>query len=85
MKLVPEAKNWWKMASNWAFGAIATAAAVLPAYSDLPPEVQSVIPPSYKPLVIGGLAVLGIVARLVKQRSVDCPPKPEPGTQLPGP
>ena len=69
--LVLNASNAWRMASNWA---MATAGTVFAIYLSLPAEQQKTIiehlpvPPWVMPIAA---TVLGIVARIWPQKSVD--------------
>ncbi len=67
MKLVDEAKNWYKMFS---IQAQLAAGAVLGAWQMIPEDLKAVFPPN----VVFGIAMvllaLGIGGRLIKQESV---------------
>lgn len=68
MKLVDNAKHWYKMFS---LQANALNVSFLGTWSILPPRFQEVLP---VPVVIGiavGLLLLGTLGRLVKQASVE--------------
>lgn len=68
MKLVDNAKSWYKMFS---MQANALNVSFLATWSLLPPKFQEVLP---IPAVIGitiGLLILGTIGRLVKQDSVN--------------
>lgn len=68
MKLVDNAKSWYKMFS---MQANALNVSFLATWSLLPPKFQEILP---VPVVIGvavSLLILGTVGRLVKQNNVD--------------
>lgn len=70
MKLIPEARHWWRMFSMRAMSA---ATALLSAWAALPDELQARLPGR---LVVGvaiALLVLGMLGRLVQQDSVRPP------------
>ena len=64
MKLVIEASRAWRWFSVQALGALA----VLPlVWQTFPPELQAWIPPEWRPYILAGVAIGGIVGRLIDQ------------------
>lgn len=63
MHLIPEAKQWYKMASNWLFAAIAILSGVEAKWD----VFSTVLPEAWYPYVVAILAFLGIIARLINQ------------------
>lgn len=64
MKLVDNARQAWRWFSVQAMAIIA----VLPLiWEQMPPEVLAVIPAVWLPWIAAGMALLGLVGRLVKQ------------------
>ena len=78
IKLIDEAKQWYKFASLWlntAAGAIVSILTVFPdaaiqVWSIMPSEFKSSIPASYMPLIGVGVLVCGIIAVFIKQESI---------------
>ena len=64
MNLVPYASKWYRLTSIWVFIAIGVVSAVQPYLADL--GVSGAI----QDKVTAGLAVLGVIARLIGQPSV---------------
>lgn len=64
MKLVDDAKSWWKWFS---VQAMALALAVQGAWEVMPADMKSSIPSQYVTYITLGLLVLGIAGRVVKQ------------------
>jgi hypothetical protein len=64
MKPVADWRNAWKFYSVQAFVAIA---ALQAAWETLPPEAMSVIPETWRGYVTLGLALAGLVGRLIPQ------------------
>ncbi len=74
MKLIPEARHWWRMFSMQAMSAVT---ALLGAWGAMPDALQARLPGR---LVVGvaiALLVLGMVGRLMQQDSVR-PPSGDP-------
>lgn len=67
MKLIPEAKRWWRMFS---IQAQAVALAVLGAWQVMPAELQDKVPPVVVFAVAMVLLVAGIAGRLIDQPKV---------------
>jgi hypothetical protein len=67
MKLIPEIKSAWKMFS---IQAQTLALAILGAWTTIPPELKSNLPPDLVYWMAMGLMVAGIVGRLIQQPSV---------------
>lgn len=64
MRIVPEARKAWK----WFSVQVLTVIAALPiVWEQLPPEAHDLVPAAYQPWVISGLALVGIIGRLIKQ------------------
>jgi hypothetical protein len=72
MKLIPDARNWWKLHSNWVFGLFA----VFPVVWLSSPDLQAMLPPKLVSEIAPVVAVLGIAARMRKQALK--PPMPKP-------
>lgn len=70
--LIPNAKNWWKLHSNWIFGLFA----VFPVVWLSSPDLQAMLPPKLVSGIAPIVAILGILARVHKQ--VIDPPLPKP-------
>lgn len=87
MKLVDDAKVWWKL---WSLrlGALGTAVttiliaspdAMLFAWNLLPLDLRASIPPQYVPLIGVFIFVMSMAARLVKQEKLTKEPKHDAG------
>lgn len=64
MKLVPD----WRRAWRWfSVQALAVLAALPVAWAELPPDVQAMLPETWRPWLLAGLALAGLVGRLVDQ------------------
>lgn len=64
MKLVPD----WRRAWRWfSVQALAVLAALPVAWAELPPDVQAMLPEAWRPWLLAGLALAGLVGRLVDQ------------------
>jgi len=70
MKLVDNAKSWWKMFSMQA-QVINTA--LLVSWQSLPSTLQTILPVQYLLIIAVGLLILGMVGRMVKQDNIDAP------------
>lgn len=70
--LIPDARNWWKLHSNWVFGLFA----VFPVVWLSSPDLQAMLPPKLVSEIAPVVAVLGIAARMRKQAIK--PPLPKP-------
>ena len=64
MRLVEEARTAWRWFSVQALAVIAVIPLV---WEQLPPEAHALIPEAWRPWAITGVALAGIVGRLVKQ------------------
>lgn len=64
MKLVDNARDFWRWHSTWA---IAILAALPMVWAELPDDVKAMIPPDWRPWVALALGVAGIALRLRKQ------------------
>ena len=64
LKLVDDAKNAWSWVSMWC---MTIAGAVQGAWMFLPDEMKASVPANIVQWVTGGLLVLGVAGRLVKQ------------------
>jgi cyanate permease len=79
MKLVPEWRSWWRMSSTWfqaaaaAFFSYLTAVpdAAIQLWSVLPEDLRQAFPPGYVKWFGVALIAIGIVARLVRQPSLN--------------
>lgn len=67
MKLVPEARNWWRMFS---VQSMIAAGAIQSAWIALPVELQQNIPDSWVRIATVAIIVLGVIGRLVDQPKV---------------
>ena len=61
--LIPNARQWWKLHSNWVFGLFA----VFPVVWLSSPDLQAMLPPKLVSEIAPVVAVLGILARVRKQ------------------
>jgi len=61
--LIPNARQWWKLHSNWIFGLFA----VFPVVWLSSPDLQAMLPPKLVSEIAPVVAVLGILARVRKQ------------------
>lgn len=61
---IPEAKHFWKMASNWMFLAIAILTGIKEQWHD---TFAAVVPDSWYPYLVAIIALLGILARVINQ------------------
>lgn len=67
MKLV----QGWQSAIKWhSMQVLALLAAVPVLWEQVPVEIKALIPEQYNPWIVTGLAIIGMVLRLVKQPSV---------------
>lgn len=67
MKLIPQAKRWYRMASIWF---MTLAGAVQTTWELVPPDLKAGIPPNVVYGVTMALLFAGIVGRLVAQKKV---------------
>lgn len=68
MKLVDDARNWWRWHSTW----IAAVMAALPlAWSELPDDLKAYIPEAWGPWIASGMFVVFMVGRLRKQTETE--------------
>lgn len=72
MKLIDEARHWWRMFSVQAMGA---ALAIQGAWEALPDDMKASIPHEWVTRTTATLLVLGLLGRLVRQDKV---PKDKP-------
>ena len=63
LNLIPNARQWWKLHSNWIFGLFA----VFPVVWLSRPDLQAMLPPKLVSEIAPVVAVLGILARVRKQ------------------
>lgn len=70
--LIPDARHWWKLHSNWVFGLFAVFPVVWLSSSDL----QAMLPPKAVSAIAPVAAVIGILVRMRKQALN--PPLPKP-------
>ena len=64
MQLVQDARRAWR----WFSVQVLTLLAVLPLiWEQMPPETHALVPETWRPWIITGLALIGIGGRLVKQ------------------
>ena len=64
MKLIPD----WKQAWRWHSTQIMAALAALPlVWMELPDDAKAYIPDEWRPFIVAGLAVVGIIGRLRDQ------------------
>ena len=75
MRLVDEAKQWYKMFSIWA---MSVALAIQGAWVMMPQELLSSLDPVLVKYTTIGLLVFGIFGRLVQQDSIKPPEPKEP-------
>ena len=68
MKLIPEARNWWRMFSQQAFIA---AGALQGAWLMLAPEQKASVPEVYVTVLTICVVALGFLGRLIDQPSVN--------------
>lgn len=67
VKLIPEARNWWRMFSQWAFIA---AGALQGAWLVLDDAQRAALPDNAISIITGAVVVLGFVGRLIDQPKV---------------
>ena len=67
MKLIPEAKKWWRMFS---VQAMLAAGAIQGAYIALPADMQALIPDNWMRIITFAVLGLGAVGRLIEQPKV---------------
>ena len=78
MQLIPEFKQAWKFATLWLQGAAYTFLTYVALFPDsalyvwniLPADVKSAMDPKYVALIGTALGVLAMVARVIKQKSI---------------
>ena len=63
LNLIPNARQWWRLHSNWVFGLFA----VFPVVWLSSPDLQAMLPPKLVSEIAPVVAVLGIAARMRKQ------------------
>lgn len=78
MKLIDNARAWWKMFSMQAY---ALALAMLGAWQALPPAWQALVPTSYLMPAVMVVLLAGAVGRLVKQDGVSGAPPADPSAE----
>lgn len=65
MKLVSDWRDTWRYYSTQALIALA----IFPVlWSELPPDVQDMLPAEWRPWLLSAMAVAGAASRMVKQR-----------------
>jgi di/tricarboxylate transporter len=64
MKLVDDARRAWRWFSVQALAVLAVVPLI---WGELPPEVTALIPAGWHPYILAGVAVAGIMGRLVDQ------------------
>lgn len=67
MKLVNNAKQFYKMWSVWAFAAIS----VIPLIEENWGYFSEIIPGEYHAYVVASFGIVGIILRVIKQRGID--------------
>lgn len=67
VKLIPEARNWWRMFSQWAF---IVAGALQGAWMYLDESQRALMPDNAVNVITGAVVVLGFIGRLVDQPKV---------------
>jgi membrane protease YdiL (CAAX protease family) len=65
MKLVQDAKDWWKWYSTWA---MAFAASLPFAWAALPPDLKAAIPDNWMPYFTLAILLVGMAGRVVDQK-----------------
>ena len=68
MKLVPNARRAWRWFSVQALAVIAALPLV---WTQIPPDVQAMLPDAWRPWVLTAIALAGMVGRLVVQGGSD--------------
>lgn len=72
MKLVSDARNWWKWHSTWVFAVLA----IFPAVWLASPDLQALLPPRLVSIIAPPVAAIGFFLRL-RAQAVKLPtPKP---------
>lgn len=69
VRLIPEARNWWRMFSQWAFMA---AGALQSAWLYLDDAQRQLLPEGAVNVVTVTVVALGFIGRLVDQPKVRC-------------
>lgn len=64
MKLVSNANQGWKMASNWVFILIAVLTVIQQEWAEV---FSPIMPAEWYPYIVGALSLLGVAARLIDQ------------------
>lgn len=65
MKLVPNWRQCWRWQSTWFLSALA----VLPVvWMELPPDAKDYVPEPFRPYIVAGLAISGLIGRIRHQR-----------------
>lgn len=64
MKLVDDAKDFWKWYSTWA---MSLAAAIPFAWQEAPQDIKDKIPEEWMPWIVAAVLVAGLVGRVKKQ------------------
>ena len=72
IELVPEWKQFWKMASFWVYVVIGAMPDIYSGLTAAGLLDEGALPP-FVVYVIRGLAAVGIIARLIKQKSLEAP------------
>jgi hypothetical protein len=79
MKLIDEAKHWWRMLCMQAMG---VAVAVQAAWLQVPDDMKAVFPHEWEQYLTIALLLFGMAGRLVKQGDI---PKPSDAPSAPVP
>jgi hypothetical protein len=66
MKLIKDASRAWRFFSVQAMAVLAALPLV---WQQIPPDVQDMLPPDWRPWVLTAIAIGGIIGRLVPQES----------------
>lgn len=68
MKLVNDARRAWQWFSVQALAVLALVPVI---WAELPVEAQALVPAEWRPWVLAGVAMAGLVGRLIKQGQDD--------------
>ena len=72
MKLVSDARNWWRWHSTWVFATLA----IFPTVWLANPDLQALLPPKIVSAIAPFIAGLGFFLRIREQALKLPPPKP---------
>lgn len=67
-RLIDDAHRWWRMASVWVNGALAVFCALYALVPAIPGELAAIVPDRWRAPLLAAWAVLGIAARLYRQK-----------------